>query len=108
MQKVVISLIISLLLAQKASSAPTENDAMALALADLKSIDIDEQYYMRYIWVKEPEANIDELREHMQCTVLVLNYISRATVLARPIPLGKDKLMLLRIDLRHYVPLIYF
>ncbi len=85
---------------QQPQVIPTENDALALAAADIATIPVFDRCYVRYLWVKPS----DTLHEDMQCLSLACNYISRATVIVRPMPLGKDRLMLLRIDLRHYWP----
>lgn len=80
------------------SLIPSANDALALAELDLRSLDRETRLYTRYIWITNGEF------EDLQCSSLVLNYISRGTVALRPMPLGKGKLMLARLDLRHYAP----
>lgn len=70
-----------------------ENAAIALALKDALSLPIQDRHCIRYVWVP------DGSHEAMQVTSLVMNTISRATVIARPLPLDKT---LIRVDLRHY------
>jgi hypothetical protein len=76
----------------------TPNDALALVVADLKTLDAESRLYTRYVWVTDAEL------EQLQCVSLGFNYVSRATTLIRPVPLGVGSLMVARVDLRHYAP----
>lgn len=78
---------------------PTESDAVLLALADISQTLIAGQIpspYTRYIWVTDGDA------ESAQVISLALNYVSRASVIKRPAVLGKDKLMVVKVDLRDF------
>jgi hypothetical protein len=76
----------------------TSNDALLWALADIKGLDPSHWMYLRYIWIQNGDY------EEAQATILTLNYISRSTKIVRPVPIGRDKLLLLRIDLRQLAP----
>lgn len=84
----------------KTEPIPTENDALKLASLDILTVPIFDRQYIRYIWIVPNEF----MFEDMQIMSLTLNYISRGTVPVQPIPIGKDKLMLVRLDLRAYAP----
>lgn len=80
-------------------SLPTENDVLDLAAKDITDIAPIDRQYMRYIWVTPDEPNFKETAQALSHTT---NSISSASVISRPVPLGKDKLLVLRVDLRAY------
>lgn len=77
---------------------PNPNDALALALLDIKSRSPGDRPFTRYVWVDSGEA------EDAKAVSLVLNQFGRGTLILRPEPIGRDKLILLRVDLRAYGP----
>lgn len=77
---------------------PTPADAAALALADAKTQPPPLRPLLRYVWVESGDF------EEAQALSLTINRISRASTLPRPAPLGKDKLLVLRVNLAHYAP----
>src|SRR4051812_30109542 len=77
---------------------PTWADALAATLLDLKSLHPLDQPFQRYIWVTDGSPIT------AKAVVWGQNIISRATVIQRAEPLGKGKLLLLRLDLRSYAP----
>lgn len=77
---------------------PNWSDAAAMALADIKTIPELDQLFMRYVWITNGEV------ETAKTLAAVPNIISRSTVIHRPFPLVKDKLILLRMDIRLYAP----
>ncbi len=77
---------------------PTENDALVLAAIDLKGLPVEEQVYTRYVWVRSG------VYYDAQAIYSALNHISRGSIIIRPIPLGKDKLIVLRFNIRWYAP----
>ncbi len=92
-------------LAQPISQAKTdprpyvhENDALGLAALDLATLSREDRLYARYVWV----TNADEVE--MKLCSLGINMVSRATVISLPIILGREQLMLLRLDLRRWFP----
>jgi hypothetical protein len=80
----------------KPIAQPVPNDGIVLARVDLETVSIIDRYYTRYIWI--PDGEKDSIR----ASSLTLNYISRATIPIRPMPVAGGRL--LRIDLRHYAP----
>jgi hypothetical protein len=72
-----------------------ENAALAIAYKDVIGMPQHERQYMRYVHI--PNGS----HEEMQLTSLALNYVSRGTVIIRPLPIDKT---VLRIDIRHYAP----
>lgn len=96
-----LSLYLSFMIAaapQVPVKASPENSAYALAVADLATVHPADRLYTRYIWITSNQ------REDLQAVSLVLNLVSRANVLIRPLPVvSKDgKTMLARFDLRWY------
>jgi hypothetical protein len=77
---------------------PRPNDALNLAVVDVLGQTDDCRCYLRYIWVMDGEQGSG------QACSFAMNSISRGSVIKRPVMIGKDKLMLLRVDLRHYAP----
>ena len=80
-------------------SLPTENDVIDLATKDIEGVPPVDRQYTRYIWVTPDEPEFKEATQALSHTV---NSISSTSVISRPVPLGKDKLLVLRIDLRSY------
>ncbi len=78
------------------SRLPTEADAVLMALQDLPGNGAFANPYVRYIWIEDGDP------ETAQVVSLILNYISRASVIKRPAIIGKEKLMLVRVDLSDY------
>lgn len=76
----------------------TANDALLLAVMDMRTIDPFHHQYLRYIWIDSGEY------EDAQATILAINKVSRSSVIVKPVILGKDKLILLRLDLRQLAP----
>lgn len=76
----------------------SENDALSLAAADLKTLDRESQFYQRYLWVTTAE------QEDAQAMSFVANLLSQAISVYKALVLGKDRLMLVRIDLRNFWP----
>ncbi len=77
------------------------NQAVSLALLDLKSIPDYDKPYIRYLWVADNDPNSAKMLS------FAINTISRSPTIIRPLPLQKDKILLLRLDLRHYAPRDY-
>jgi len=71
-----------------------ENKPLALAVKDILSIPIHDRQFMRYVWIE------DESKELLQATSLTMNYLSRSSLIARPVPVDAS---LARVDLRQYV-----
>jgi hypothetical protein len=76
---------------------PTPMDAVALALADISTLPIEEQPFQRYVWI--PDGDRDK--------IAVMNYainlaISHASVLVQPVLVSEGRLM--RWDLRRLAP----
>ncbi len=72
-----------------------ENAAIAMALADVRTLPHHDRQYQRYIWI--PNGKVEDLQD----VSLTLNYISRASTIIRPIPVAGH---LARVDVRHYAP----
>ena len=81
---------------EKAPGRPTANHAIALALADAQNLNASDRLFTRYLWVKSGDT------EDAQALADVLNRLSRTSLIKRPLVLGKDKLILLRFDVRWY------
>lgn len=77
---------------------PNPNDAQAAALLDLSTRPVLEQPFYRYLWVVNGDT------QRAQVLSLILNENGRGTQILRPEPFGVGKLLLLRVDLRHYAP----
>lgn len=75
---------------------PTTNDALALALADAKTLPHEACSTVRYVWVNDGDPVTG------RAVSLAENYVSRGVLIRRPGPIGRDKLLLLRFDLRDY------
>ena len=71
-------------------------DSHLIALLDLQTLSEFDWPFIRYVWIQEPTP------ERVKAVTLALNYISRATIAARPVPLGKGGLI--RVDLRRFAP----
>lgn len=93
----------------KISPLPTPNDAVLLALLDIKSRPEADRPFIRYLWI--PDGSIDAIR----AASFSINTISRSGVINRPVPvvlskilnpkaMQRGKVVLLRLDLRHYAP----
>jgi hypothetical protein len=82
---------------EKRAFLPTENSALQLAVSNVQTVSEYDQEYIRYIWVPSGSS------KHAQACSLAVNIAcNRGTVIVRPMPIGKDKLLLQRINLRHY------
>src|SRR5262245_40350477 len=75
---------------------PVPADALALAVADCQTLTPLDRPFVRYLWL--PSADVDDAR----AVSLAVNIPSRSDAIARPLPLGRGRLMVLRIDLRDY------
>lgn len=73
-------------------------EAHTIALADLQTIPVEEHIFIRWVWIQEPSKN------SIKALSSGLNYVSRATVPVRPLPLGDGRLV--RVDLRKFAPRI--
>lgn len=82
----------------KIERLPLPADAHALALTDLRTLPPGDQPFIRYLWVR------DGLDETAQALSLAVNQLSRANTIIRPVPLRAGKVLLQRLDLRHYAP----
>lgn len=77
-----------------------ENAALALAAADLRTIDIHQKQYTRYVWVVDPSPT------RVQALMLVPNYWSSASVpYVPPVFQNKTGTVVMRLDLRAIAPL---
>lgn len=77
---------------------PNPIDAYMVALLDLRAQSVTDQPFFRYVWIENGDV------ERAKVQSMILNMVGRGTTILRPEPLGKDKLLVLRIDLRHYAP----
>jgi hypothetical protein len=77
---------------------PGPNDALILAWADSQRLAPTDRLFTRYIWVRNGNA-LDA-----KAVSFAMNVVSRATPIARPQPISKDSLLLLRLDVRAYAP----
>lgn len=73
-----------------------DNEALAQAAADLRTLPREEQIYTRYVWITDADF------ESVQAVALTINYVSRGTVLVRPLPFANNSMV--RINLRAYAP----
>ena len=60
---------------------------------------LPDRQYARYIWVTPDEEDFAEVTQALSHAV---NSVSNTAVIRRPVPLGKDKLLILRVDVRDY------
>ena len=75
----------------------TANEALRLAAQDLwLSVPYHEQPYQRYIWIRDGRL------QTFKAIALALNYISTAPTPYPPVAVGKDRLLLARVDVRNY------
>jgi hypothetical protein len=74
----------------------TENDWLALCAADVVQLPPEDRFYTRYIPI--PNGKI----LHGKVASLLCNYLSLTPIITRPEPLGKDALLVMRMDLRKY------
>lgn len=77
---------------------PSIQDAYNLAEFDCKSQSEGDRPFLRYIWEDSGDSN------DVKSSSFTVNVPSRSTNVARPVPLGQEKLILSRIDLRWYAP----
>lgn len=77
---------------------PNWNDAAVLALMDLRAMPEIDQPFQRYLWITDGDTKT------AQMMAAVPNIVSRGTEIFRPVPMGADKLLLMRMDLRLYAP----
>lgn len=76
-----------------------ENAALQVADADAQSLPVEERLFVRYVLV---DGSKDF--EDVQAVALTANYVSRASVIIRPVPIVKAGLTLVRLDLRKLAP----
>lgn len=88
--------LIFILMGAAAHAASPENQALALVVADLQGMDAGDAIFTRYIWIE------GAAHEDLQAVSLTMNYFGLESTIYKPLPLGKDKLMVVRVDLRHY------
>src|SRR5262245_41210254 len=81
---------------RRIEALPVPAAALALCVADARTLPEPDRHYMRYLWL--PSADVDDAR----AVSLAVNIPSRSDAIARPLPLGKGRLMVLRIDLRDH------
>jgi hypothetical protein len=74
------------------------NDAMALISYDLRTLPPQDRIFQRFVWC--PSGQTDDVK----VLSFTLNTISRGSVIIRPTPLGRGKLLVARVDLRVYAP----
>lgn len=79
---------------QKIKLVQTPIEGVRLAYADAQTLPFSDRFFTRYLWVRSGSM------ETVRANSLVCNYISRAGVIARPLPLAGNHLI--RVDLRHY------
>jgi hypothetical protein len=72
------------------------NDAVQLAWMDIQTIPLFDRLFIRYIWISTG-SNLS-----LKITSLAMNYISRGTIIQKPLPVVNGYLV--RIDLRQYAP----
>jgi len=82
-------------------TAATPEDALALAWQDLQQVPLGDRPFTRYVWVT------DGADDSFRCVSLMLNDVSRAGSIRRPVPVeGKtasgSRVLLARFDLRWY------
>lgn len=88
-----------------AFAASPENQALALAVADLKITPELDRFYVRYIWVTavpHEKTVWQVVHEDRQACDLTVNYWNSQSFMIKPLALGQGPLMLLKIDLRHF------
>lgn len=78
---------------------PTETDAMLLAARDVSEVPAPDRQYTRYVWITPDESDFGEATQAVSHTI---NSVNWTPIIRRPVPLGKDKLLVLRLDLRSY------
>ena len=89
----------TLLLLASTAILPSANDAWTLALADARTLPPEVRCHVRYVW--SDSGDMVDAKE----VAIVWNRVSRSTNLYRPVILGKDKLIVSRIDLCKTAPL---
>lgn len=99
MRTVITLVALAVIGVQARAAEPSESDALLLASKDVVEIPALERQYMRYVWVTPDEP---DFREAAQAVSHALNSVSSMPVIVRPAPLGKDRLLVLRVDLRAY------
>lgn len=75
---------------------PTSNDAIRLARDDARTLPEYVRSSCRYVWITDGDPVT------ARAVSLTQNYVSRGVIIERPVPIGKDKLLLVRFDLRKY------
>lgn len=79
-------------------SNPQLADVLTLAIADCQQFSSIDRPFLRYIWVSDSDI------ESAKALSLAVNILSRGSLIRRPVPVGLGKLLVLRIDIRHYAP----
>lgn len=82
------------------SRLPNPNDAVAMALADARTLRPEDRLFTRYVWVRSGN-DLDG-----KVASFVLNMLSRGSQIVRPLGIGTGKMLVLRCDLRAYAPQI--
>ncbi len=78
------------------AALPTSNDAATIALGDAHKLPPEVRCNVRYLWVRGAAET------SARAGSLAVNYVSRDTEITRPAMIGKDGLLLLRVDLYSY------
>lgn len=74
------------------------SDVLSLAIADCQQFSVSDRQFLRYLWVSDSDP------ESAKALSLAVNILSRGSLIRRPVPVGYGKLLILRIDTRHYAP----
>lgn len=77
---------------------PVENNALALALTDIRTLPQAARPAILYLWVKSGDP------DEAKCVSHWLNLLSRNAFIVQPLKLTAGRLLLVRADLRHYAP----
>lgn len=83
---------------------PLENDALALALADVKGaletgqIDAWDTRFLRWVWIEDGDPN------GFRVISDDLNDVSQNPRILRAVPIVRDRLVLVRVNLKPYAP----
>lgn len=75
--------------------ANRENEALALAVPDVKTLSDYDRRYTRYVWISDGNG------QSLQINSLVTNYFNQEPVIKRPVRVVGDKALLARINLSY-------
>jgi hypothetical protein len=75
-------------------------DALVLAYDDIQNIPLPERLFMRYMQVYSGDI------EDAKALSLTINQVSRASIISRPVIIKRNDTVIMRCDLRRYVPRI--